>query len=683
MAAVAFAMILLPLVYLGLIACVGYATYRYAIDGTVMFEGRGNGQGKLILYLGPLVIGGLVVLFMVKPLFARRQKTAGPQEIKRDQAPELFTFIDQICDLVRAPRPTKVALDMQVNASASFRRGFLSLFRNDLTLTLGLPLVAGLTVRQFGGVLAHEFGHFAQGAGMRLTYVVRSINAWFARLVYERDAWDEYLRGLAGVDLRIGIVIHLARLMIWLTRKLLWVFMMAGHGISCFMLRQMEYDADYYETRVSGSDGFTETAGRLPLLGVAWQRVIAQQQECFEGKRLVDDLPSLIALETQRMPSTISEEIAKASREGKTGWFDTHPCDADRVCAAQRIGGSGILVGDEPASVLFGEFEQVTRPATEAYYREECEISLQDVQLLPLGTMAADAEKKIAEEKCLADVFCDLLSIRTLLFPSEAAVGAAAGVDHEIVRQNKERQGLLAEPAKASLKTLLEADNRMVLAVQARALLQAGFTIKKAEFQLPSASEAGVQTAIDSARQQIATQTGLLAESLQIISRRVELGIGALKEQAGSAEEFAEAKRLLTALGCFAGNASTIVQLRDHVAALELLLQNWGNAGSDTKLLNTARSTGASIQFSVTSLLQQVTGVRYPFEHAQGEIPLTTYLESCETHEEEAVRCFLRGQAVLGRFFSVYFRIMARLAALTKSGEDKLAHSAGMHEAAV
>src|SRR5688500_12721706 len=70
MAAVAVAMVLLPLVYLGLIACVGYYTYRYAIDGTAIFEGRGNGQGKIIMYVGPLVIGSLVVIFMVKPLFA-------------------------------------------------------------------------------------------------------------------------------------------------------------------------------------------------------------------------------------------------------------------------------------------------------------------------------------------------------------------------------------------------------------------------------------------------------------------------------------------------------------------------------------------------------------------------------------------------------------------------------------
>lgn len=52
-------------------------------------------------------------------------------------------------------------------------------------LTIGLPLVAGLSLQQLAGVLAHEFGHFSQGAGMRLTYIVRSINAWFLRVVYE------------------------------------------------------------------------------------------------------------------------------------------------------------------------------------------------------------------------------------------------------------------------------------------------------------------------------------------------------------------------------------------------------------------------------------------------------------------------------------------------------------------
>lgn len=61
------------------------------------------------------------------------------------------------------------------------------LFGNDLVLTIGMPLVLGLSLRQFAGVLAHEFGHFSQGAGMRLTFIIRTISVWFTRVVYERD----------------------------------------------------------------------------------------------------------------------------------------------------------------------------------------------------------------------------------------------------------------------------------------------------------------------------------------------------------------------------------------------------------------------------------------------------------------------------------------------------------------
>lgn len=46
-----------------------------------------------------------------------------------------------------------------------------------------------LDLQQFAGVLAHEFGHFAQSSGMRLSYLIRSINHWFARVVFEEDQW--------------------------------------------------------------------------------------------------------------------------------------------------------------------------------------------------------------------------------------------------------------------------------------------------------------------------------------------------------------------------------------------------------------------------------------------------------------------------------------------------------------
>ena len=59
----------------------------------------------------------------------------------------LFEYVARLCEIVRAPVPTSIRVNTQVNASASFRLGMISLLRNDLTLTIGLPIVAGMSLR--------------------------------------------------------------------------------------------------------------------------------------------------------------------------------------------------------------------------------------------------------------------------------------------------------------------------------------------------------------------------------------------------------------------------------------------------------------------------------------------------------------------------------------------------------
>jgi Zn-dependent protease with chaperone function len=130
-------------------------------------------------------------------------------------------------------------------------------------------LVAGLTLPQFAGVLAHEFGHFSQGTGMRLGRTIRGVNAWFHRVVYERDGWDEALQRGTQEGGWTGLAYLGAQLMVGLGRKLLFGLMVVGHAVSCFLSRQMELDADQYGARVAGSSTFADTSLRVRVLNAA------------------------------------------------------------------------------------------------------------------------------------------------------------------------------------------------------------------------------------------------------------------------------------------------------------------------------------------------------------------------------------------------------------------------------
>jgi len=139
-------------------------------------------------------------------------------------------FVDAICDTVGAPRPARIAADSQVNASAHLEGGLLGVVGGELILTIGLPIAAGLTLKQFAGVLAHGFGHFSQRAGMRLYVLIMMVNMWFARVVYERDSWDDALEAWSKQgNFYVIAIVAAIRLAVWITRRVFWVLMMFGH----------------------------------------------------------------------------------------------------------------------------------------------------------------------------------------------------------------------------------------------------------------------------------------------------------------------------------------------------------------------------------------------------------------------------------------------------------------------
>jgi Zn-dependent protease with chaperone function len=385
---VAFTMLVLPLVYLALIIAAGWGVHYWATHFDFLLRGTVNVRVyvfKLVLYATPLFAGSVLVLFMVKPLFARRARYAQPLAVNPEVDALLYAFIRKICETVGAPMPKRIDIDCNLNASASFRRGFLSMFGNDLVLTIGLPLAAGLNMQQFAGVMAHEFGHFTQGFGMRLTYLIRSVNAWFARVAYERDAWDEWLEDWAAESEGwVTFIVMTAQCAVWFSRLVLKGLMLIGHLVGCFMLRQMEYDADSYEIKVVGSAATEESFRRLHVLS----KVLAQAYKDMRvpwnlGKKLPDNFPAYLLRHDAAVTPEKRVKWENAMGLDPSGVFDTHPSNGDRIRRARQAGEPGIFHLTAPATQLFANFEVVSKQVTQLHYEDDLGIPTGLAKLVP------------------------------------------------------------------------------------------------------------------------------------------------------------------------------------------------------------------------------------------------------------------------------------------------------------
>ncbi len=95
-------------------------------------------------------------------ILGRRRSGGGTDgyEVTRAAQPRLWTEIEEAARLAGTRAPDRVLLTGDVNASVSEQTRLLGLVRGRRSLSLGVPLLAGLTVPRLRAVLAHEFGHY-------------------------------------------------------------------------------------------------------------------------------------------------------------------------------------------------------------------------------------------------------------------------------------------------------------------------------------------------------------------------------------------------------------------------------------------------------------------------------------------------------------------------------------------
>ncbi len=385
--AVSVAMLLLPVLYLLLINSVAYATVSYAISNISLFNRSGSFYFALIAYTTPVVAGSILTLFLLKPLLAVRRQNEAETVLVPSQQPHFFKFIYRVCDAVGAPRPAIVKINNEVNASAGFYQGMRSFFSRKLVLTVGLPLIAGLNTRQLAGVLAHEFGHFSQGAGLRTTHITRRVNHWFAVAVYRRDRLDEWLDHHAESEYSaVKIALQVTRLLVLVTRRVLWALMLLGNAIGAWMSRQMEFDADRYAARLAGSENFKHTTLQLARLGLAHAEVMRNINLTWEDHQcLVNDLSAAVVYALAQQPKNIEEKIEKNMELERSERFDTHPSDIERIENAMLENAEGIFQVELPAQSLMTGFTELSGDTTYRYYRRQLKLDVTKSQLIPLN----------------------------------------------------------------------------------------------------------------------------------------------------------------------------------------------------------------------------------------------------------------------------------------------------------
>ena len=676
--AVAAAMVLLPAVYLALVLAAGWMVFTYARFFVVELVPAARDGIAIALEVLPLLGLTPVLLALVKPLFVRFAKPAPPVRIDPGEEPLLFELVGRVCAALHAPMPTEIHADCQVNAAVLRPGSVLSPFRRRLILQLGLPLIEGLSLQQLAGVMAHELGHFSQKAGLRASGTIRAINFWLVRLAFHRDRFDHFVERLTRIrrSLFLRMYFQLLAFPVTLTHRILWLLMLTGQTLSAHLSRQMEYDADRYEVRLAGFSSLDFTMRELPCLNAASGLAISALQEHWKEKRLVDNFPRLVVATRRQSARAIDSQVERQIANERTQRFSTHPTIRQRIALALREKGVGVFASDLPATALFCDLAGLEQRASLAFYREQVGTQVEAASLIPTDDLQERQARRAAERGALDRFFQNPSALKGVPLPAElppldrpAALAQLARLRPALAARN-ERHALASQHYHGV------AEERLV-ALQAEALLEAGFKLRPGQFNLPEGLLSLAQRAAAAAAAGMQSYGGDLAAFEEREVRRLLLALSLL-----GGEPAAEARRLLACAAFLGPQLPLLFGLRESLAVLDILHAQLKPDRSNPRLAKALDARRSRLHEQLKELHRALRGQAYPFDHARQAVNLAQFAIPAMPADGDLGRLAGTAEEAQQKLYEVYTRLLGRLAWLAEPAEAGLGAPSALPPAA-
>ncbi|RPI75767.1 MAG: hypothetical protein EHM45_14490, partial [Desulfobacteraceae bacterium] len=469
-------LLLLLLLYLFLVVLFGYAGYSLAIANlkTAFTSWTGKIIGSII-FLITLLIVTAILFFIVKPLLPHRFKKNQTLELNPFKEQTLFSYIQHLCEIMRAPMPRRIEIDCRAGLSARFSAGLAGYLSGDLNLILGLPLPAGLSLNQWTALISHELRHFSEGTNMRLTYMARRINHLFKEGSSSGDSIDAiFVQWSQREELYLQMPAQIGLFLALLSRKLMGLWLQGCRLISGYLLQQLEYDADRHEIQLTGSARFADTLLRLNGLKRVTQQTLQNLPQDWKERHLVDDLMSLVISNLEHLPPATAEQLKRNLSKEETTLFQTQPSDKTRMALVAADPQAGLLNLEMPAKEMFADFSSLSRQLTLHYYRSQMNLPVVEKNLLPVTAVIKHQThletSQNSFKKYLAGLFINVRPLPLQARPDLRNQPVKERIGALLKRAAQIKKLLIKD--KKSLKEFQDLDEKVLALIQADALLQ-------------------------------------------------------------------------------------------------------------------------------------------------------------------------------------------------------------------
>ena len=238
-----------------------------------------------IFYYAPFVITPLILLFLLKPLFAKRVSRTGIKTISQKEQTTLYNFVNQLALQMGAPPPKEIRVSIEPEVKYSLVSSQSALITKQFALTIGLPLLEALNNRQLAALIAHEMAYYSSAKDTRLIWLVRSLRAWFWRSAYQPDVWDARVQQMQSTKSNKAMQVFSRELqtIIRLTKAINRWFFQLNEMTSQASLAALQKKADQVALQISGMEDFKKAESIRHVLYLAYEKNLRDYDFSWEN----------------------------------------------------------------------------------------------------------------------------------------------------------------------------------------------------------------------------------------------------------------------------------------------------------------------------------------------------------------------------------------------------------------
>ncbi|MBN8790118.1 MAG: M48 family metalloprotease [Terrimonas sp.] len=307
----------------------------------------------IILGLGLIAVGGSVIFFLVKFIFAvSKNENPGRVEIKEADQPRLFALIRELTQQTNTQFPKKIFLSPEVNACVFYNSSFWSMFLPvRKNLEIGLGLVNSVNVSEFKAVMAHEFGHFSQRS-MKLGSFTYNVNRVIYNMLYENNSYTSFLNSWGNIH---GLLALLAIVTSKIAQGIQWILRgMYGFINKNYMglSREMEFHADAIAASVAGGNNIISGLSRIEVAQNCYDSALNKAGEMLKqhkkSKNIFNNQLTIFQTLAKEHKLDITKELPdisyqfiqsfSSSRVNFKNQWASHPTLEERKASVDKLG---------------------------------------------------------------------------------------------------------------------------------------------------------------------------------------------------------------------------------------------------------------------------------------------------------------------------------------------------------